>query len=131
MFGEQLVVLLQLYCLLSMEFSVVLKGSLDVLDADAGRFEFFIQKKSLFLGCLEVVLGLFSALFKFWVKVFYHVSEVSAEMVNVIVLQLYLFGDAFSKRGYIFENFAALLHPDVQYLKFLFHILGGFLYLSW
>lgn len=65
MFCEQLVVLLQLYCLLSMEFSVVLKGSLDVLDADAGRFEFFIQKKSLFLGCLEVALGLFSALLKF------------------------------------------------------------------
>lgn len=114
-----------------MEFSVVLKGSLDILDADAGRFEFFIQKKSLFLGCLEVILGLFSTLLKFWVKVFYHVSEVSAEMVNVIVLQLYLFGDAFPERGYIFENFTALLHPDVQYLKFLFHVLRGLLYLSW
>lgn len=53
MLGEQLVMLLQLYCLLSMEFSVVLKGSLDVLDANAGSFEFFISEEEFISGLLR------------------------------------------------------------------------------
>ena len=83
--------LFDLDSLLPMQFSVVKQGCIDVLYADVDGFHFLVQQQILFLTCFKIMLEIPSILLNLIIQVLNHISQVSPQTIDIVILQLNFF----------------------------------------
>jgi hypothetical protein len=113
--------------LLTMQLSVVLEGRVDVFNVYVDGLYLLGKQQVVLLAVFEITLGCSAVVLDLRIEVLYHLSEVGPQTVDIVVLQFYLFGDAFAERGHISEHLATFLHADVQNLELFLNVLGSLL----
>lgn len=85
--------------------------------------DFFFQNSIPFLWDLFVICDLFSSLPNILVEVGNHAFNVFTQTIDIVVLNFHLTSNSLFERGYVFEDFAALFHPQIQNFELIFDVL--------
>lgn len=69
-----------------MHISMILQYSFDVLYLNVQIPYFFVDQQTLLFRCFKIILNDLSILLDFLIAVFNHLSQVSSQLVDIIIL---------------------------------------------